>query len=77
MGEGGRWLKWHHHTPRGSRDREVVSLILPNILDTMWFQCPQETLLAWEFHLERKSGSSPCHGFDRFTYNVTCTGGTL
>jgi len=30
MGEGGRWLKWHHHTPRGSRDHEVVSLILPN-----------------------------------------------
>ncbi len=26
----GRWLKWHYHTSRGSRYREVASSILPS-----------------------------------------------
>jgi len=43
----------------------------------MWFQRPWETLLAWELCLERKLGSSLCHGIDRFTHNVTRTRGTL
>src|SRR6266508_4031993 len=47
--EGGRWLRWHHHTSRESCDHEVTSSILlhGHILDTIWFLCPQMTPLSY------------------------------